>query len=84
MSKKKNEPELLKLFNSREAWKQHQHRKPEANDAFWGKVRAAGLAHAKANKADSFAYNYIVKQMLMGYDSPEDVLSDATGRLRAN
>lgn len=79
----KNEPELLKLLNTRSAWNNPPHSRPVVNGEYLRRMNAAVEAHAKANRSDPFAKNRIALHMRAGLELPSDVLDEANGRLRS-
>ena len=82
-NKKREEPELLKLLNSRAAWNNPPHVEPRIDDNYRNRMNAAVNAYAQANRTDPFARDRISLHLRRGLELPSDVLEESNSRIRA-
>lgn len=76
---KKDEPELLKLLNSREAWALPEYKVPEyIPQQVERAVREASLL----NNSDPFAAARMRLHLQRGYELPSDVIKDSINTIK--
>lgn len=78
--RKFEEPELLKLLNSRSVWNLPPFRNPNY-DAM--RIENAARTAARAEPSDPFTYARVKASLRAGLDDPSEVLSTAQSRIRA-
>ena len=77
------EPELLKLLNSRAAWNNPPHSEPTLSGDYVHRMNMALNAYAQANRADSFAKDRMALYLRRGLELPSDILEESNSRIRA-